>query len=171
MGHKETRIHFKRFLTSDEENLQEEFSLRTQALATSLSLVLLLEHDPPAHKCFFCSLILKHACEYFRATRALAPFSPTPMSFNTTSTFTALHHESDGYFLFFLNDYEPDQNLKLFFYSFKLTFQCMPHMLANGPSRMVFEHLWDRFHPKDLTSGFPQLFQLCFHIVKGHIPS
>jgi hypothetical protein len=46
----------------------------------------------------------------------------------------------------------------------------MPHLLANGFSRMVFEHLWDCFHPKDLASGFPQLFQLFFHIVKGHIP-
>jgi hypothetical protein len=46
----------------------------------------------------------------------------------------------------------------------------MPHLSINGPSRIVFEHFRDCFHPKDLTSGFPQLFQLCFHIVKGHIP-
>jgi hypothetical protein len=35
---------------------------------------------------------------------------------------------------------------------------------------MVFEHLQDCFHPKDLVNGFSHLFQLCFHIVKGHIP-
>ncbi len=46
----------------------------------------------------------------------------------------------------------------------------MPHLSENGPCRMVFEHLQDCFHPKDLTSGYPQLFQLCSHIVKGHIP-
>jgi len=35
---------------------------------------------------------------------------------------------------------------------------------------MVFEHLQDYFHPKDLMNGFPQLFQFCFHIAWGHIP-
>jgi hypothetical protein len=35
---------------------------------------------------------------------------------------------------------------------------------------MVFEHLWDCFHLEDSTNGFFQLFQLCFHIAKGHIP-
>ncbi len=41
----------------------------------------------------------------------------------------------------------------------------MPHL-----SRMVFEHLQNYFHLKDSTSGFRQLFQLCFHITHGHIP-
>jgi hypothetical protein len=107
---------------------------------------------------FFCSLIIKRAWEYFKTTHDLAPFSPTPTSFNTTLTFTALHHESYGYFSFFLDDYRPGQNLKLSFDSFKLTFQCMPHMLANGLFKIVFEHFQDSFHPEDLTSGFLQLF-------------
>jgi hypothetical protein len=46
----------------------------------------------------------------------------------------------------------------------------MPHLLANGPSTRVFEHLWDCFHPKDSVNVFPQLFQLCFHITHGHTP-
>jgi hypothetical protein len=46
----------------------------------------------------------------------------------------------------------------------------MPHLSANGHSMMVFEHLWDCFHVEDSISGFPQLFQLCFHITQGHIP-
>jgi hypothetical protein len=99
------------------------------------------QHDSLVHKCFLCSLILKCAWEYFRATHAFTPFSPTPMSFNTTSTFTTLHNELDGYFLFFLKDYDLNQNFKFFSNSFKLTFQCMPHLLASGFSRMVFEHL------------------------------
>jgi hypothetical protein len=36
---------------------------------------------------------------------------------------------------------------------------------------MVVEHLRDYFHLKNSANGFPQLFQLCFHIAKGHIPS
>jgi hypothetical protein len=35
---------------------------------------------------------------------------------------------------------------------------------------MVFEHLWNYFHPEDSTNGFPQLFQLCCHLAQGHIP-
>jgi hypothetical protein len=46
----------------------------------------------------------------------------------------------------------------------------MLHLLASGPSRMIFEHLWDYFHLIDSTNGFPLLFQLCFHIAQGHIP-
>ncbi len=34
---------------------------------------------------------------------------------------------------------------------------------------MVSEHLQNYFHPKDSTSGFPYLFQLCFHIAQSHI--
>ncbi len=46
----------------------------------------------------------------------------------------------------------------------------MPHLSASSHFGMVFKHLWDYFHPKDSTNGFPQLFQLYSHIVKGHIP-
>jgi hypothetical protein len=46
----------------------------------------------------------------------------------------------------------------------------MMHLLASGLFRMVFEHLQVYFHSKDATSGFLQLFQLCYHITQGHIP-
>jgi hypothetical protein len=46
----------------------------------------------------------------------------------------------------------------------------MPHLLANGHSGTIFEHLRNCFHPKDSMNGFPQLFQLCYHIAKGQIP-
>ncbi len=46
----------------------------------------------------------------------------------------------------------------------------MLYLLATSHSRMIFEHLWDYFQHEDLTSGFPQLFQLYFHIAQGHIP-
>jgi hypothetical protein len=84
-------------------------------LAASSSLVPFLEHDPPTHKCFFHNLILGHAREYFKTIHALAPFSPSPTSSNTTLTFIALYPDSDGYFSFFLKNYKPNQNLELFF--------------------------------------------------------
>jgi hypothetical protein len=43
------------------------------------------------------------------------------MSFDTTLTLIALHFESYGYFMFFLNDYELNQDIEFSFNSFKLT--------------------------------------------------
>jgi hypothetical protein len=84
----------------------------------------------------------------------LAPFSPAPTSTNTILAFNAQHLELNGYFPFFLEDYEVDQYLELSSNSFKLVFQCMPHLLANGLYGMVFEHLWDCFHLEDSTNQF-----------------
>jgi hypothetical protein len=100
-------------------------------------------------------LTFGRAGEFFQIARTLAPFSFTFMSFNTTSIFTTLHPESDGYFLFFLEDYKLDQDLEFSFDSFKLTFERMPHLSASCPSKMVFEHLQDYFHLQDSTNGFP----------------
>jgi hypothetical protein len=100
------------------------------------------QHDPPSHKCLFHSLVFGCAGKfYFKATYALAPFSLAPTSFDTTLTLITLHLESNGYFPLFLKDYKPNQNLEISLYSFKLTFQCMPHLSASGPFGMVFEHL------------------------------
>jgi hypothetical protein len=45
----------------------------------------------------------------------------------------------------------------------------MLHLSTSGPFKMVFEHLWECFHPKDSASEFLQLFQFCSHITQGHI--
>ncbi len=96
--------------------------------------------------------------EHFRTTHALAPFSPTPTSFDTTSVITALHPDLNGCFLLIFKDYEPDQDFELSSDSFKLEFQHMPHLLANGHFRMVFEHHQNYFHPSFSANGFLQLF-------------
>jgi hypothetical protein len=69
-----------------------------------------------------------------------------------------------------LEDYEPDQNLKLSFDSIKLAFQHMPQLTTSGHYGMDFEHLWGCFHLEDLVNGFLQFFKFCFHITHGHIP-
>jgi hypothetical protein len=124
-------------------------------LAANSSSIPFPQHNPLIHKRFFCSLVLRHVGEYFLKTRALAPFFNAPMSSNTTLVFTLLHPESNGYFMFFLKDYELNRDFEFSFNSFKLTFQRMPCMLASGLFKMVFEHLQDCFHPKDLANGFP----------------
>ncbi len=89
------------------------------------------------------NLTLGHVGKYFRAIRALAPFFVAPTFSDTTLTLITLHLKLDDYFLFFLENYELNQDLKIFSDSFKLAFQCLPHLSANGPFRMVFEHLQD----------------------------
>jgi hypothetical protein len=56
----------------------------------------------------FHTLALKRAREYFQAVHDLAPFSLTATSFDTTSVFTTLHFESNGYFSLFLEYYKPE---------------------------------------------------------------
>jgi hypothetical protein len=96
------------------------------------------QHDPLTHKLFFCSLIIGHVGEYFKATYASAPFSLTPTSSSITLTFIAVHLDLDGYFLLFLKDYKPNQYFELSSDSFKVAFQNMPHLLASNHFGMVF---------------------------------
>jgi hypothetical protein len=116
--------------------LAKGFFLQAQVSSASSSSIPFPQHDPPTHKCFFCSLALGHVGEYFRVTRILAPFSPTPMFFDNTLALTTLHLELNGYFLAFFEDYELDQDFKFSSDSFKLAFQCMLHLLTSGPFGM-----------------------------------
>ncbi len=96
--------------------------MQAQALSTSSNSIPFPQHDLLIHKCLLCSLAFGYAREYFWATYALAPFFPTPTSFDTTSSLTTLYFESNGYFPFFLKDYELNQDLELSSNSFKLAF-------------------------------------------------
>jgi hypothetical protein len=96
------------------------------------------------------------------------PLHPCPL----TQLKLSLHYTliSNGYFPFFLKDYKPNQNLNLSFNFFKLTFQHMLHLLANGYYGMVFEHLQDYFHLEDLANDYLNCFNfiLISHRVTFH---
>jgi hypothetical protein len=122
--------------------MHEEFFLWAQALVISLSSMPLALHDLPTHKHFFHNLILGHVGEYSLVACTLAPYFPTLMSSNTTLVLITLHFELDRFPPFFGRlEVNQNQDLELSFDSFKLTFQCMLNLFANGPSRMVFKHL------------------------------
>jgi hypothetical protein len=137
------------------KNANLQSFLPAQVLATNLISMLHAQHDPLIHKCFSCNLVFRHAGEYIRTASVLTSFSPTPMSFDTTLTSIILHPKSNNFFLFFLEDYEPNQDLELSSYYFKLTFQHMPNLSTSSPFEMVFELFQDYFHPKDSMSEFP----------------
>jgi len=131
-------IQLKHFLVSDWENLREEFFLQAQALVASSNLVSFPQHNPLIHIHLFRNLLFRCTWEYVKVTHALEPFSPTPMSFDTTLALIALHLNLDGYFPLFLKYYKLNQKFKLFLIFFKLAFQHMPHLLASGFSKMIF---------------------------------
>ncbi len=76
------------------------------------------------------------------------------MSFNTTLVLITLHLELDGYFSFFLKDYDLDKDFEVFYDSFKLAFERMLHLSTSSHFEMVFEHLRNCFHVENLVSGF-----------------
>ncbi len=47
---------------------------------------------------------------------------------------------------------------------------CSPRFSSNGPLGMVYELLQDCFVPNDFANGFDHFFELCGHIVQGHVP-
>jgi hypothetical protein len=96
------------------------------------------QHDFPTHKHVLHNLVFGHVGEYLQAAHVLTPFLFAPMSLDTTSTFSILHHELNGSFALFLKDYKPNEDFELSFDSFKLTFKCMLHFFASGIYRMVF---------------------------------
>jgi len=92
------------------------------------------------------SLVFEHVIEYSHATHIFALFFHAHESSNTTSTFTALHFESDDFFLVFVKNYEQNQDFELSFDFIKLAFQHMPHLSTSGHFGMVFEHLQKIIH-------------------------
>ncbi len=78
--------------------------MQAYALAASSNSLPFSQHYPPTHTRLFHNLFLGREKEYSRITHALAPFSPTPTSSDTTLTLTALHPNLNGHFSFFLKD-------------------------------------------------------------------
>ncbi len=65
------------------------------------------------------------------------------------------------FFFPFVKDYEPNQNFKLSFVSFKLPFNCMPCFSNNGHVfGMIFEYFHDYFH--GFCQGFPTIILVFF---------
>ncbi len=101
-----------------------------QVLATNLSSTP-PQHDLLTHKCFLQNFIFECVGEYFWATHVLTPFFFAPTWFNTTLALIVLHIESNGFFPFFVKNYESNRNLKFLYDSFKLVFQHISHLFAS----------------------------------------
>jgi hypothetical protein len=47
---------------------------------------------------------------------------------------------------------------------------CSPHFSSNDLLGMVYELLQNYFFPNDYANGFDLFFEVCGHIVQGHVP-
>jgi len=83
------------------KNANLQSFLRAQVLTASSNSMPHAKHDPLIHKHPLHNLVLKRAREYSQTTRALASFSPTPTSFDSTLTFIALDPKSNFFSYFF----------------------------------------------------------------------
>jgi len=54
--------------------------------------------------------------------------------------------------------------------AFYFCFGSFTTFFSSGPLGMVYEFLRDCFVPYDVTSGFDLFFEVCGHIVQGHVP-
>ncbi len=76
--HKETWVQLECFLTSDWENLLDEFFFNPKFWRQVQIKCLFPQHDPQVHKCIYCNLVFGHVREYSQATCTLVPFSLSP---------------------------------------------------------------------------------------------
>jgi len=85
----------------------------------------------------------------------MAPFSFTPTSFGITLILNALYIELNGFFLLFLEDYEPNHDFKFLSNIFKMAFQCMPHLSTSGHSGIFLKHFQDCSFLENSVNEFP----------------
>jgi len=126
--------------------------------------------NPPPSTQLCRTQALAHVGEYAQAMHALAPsILATPLS----KTIVVLHHlhplvEVD--LPCFVNNFHPKMDLALDKKAFIFALTHSPCLSSNGFSGMVYELLWDSFVHEDFVSGFDYFFEICKHIVHGHVP-
>jgi hypothetical protein len=100
---------------------------------------------------------------------ALAPDTFTTPLIKTIATLHHLHPLAEVDFPPFVNDFHPKMNFILDRKTFIFTLARSPCLLSNSPLGMVYELLQDCFVLNDFGSGFDLFFEICGHIVHGHL--
>ncbi len=107
--------------------------------------------------------------EYVWVVCALAPSTLSTPSVKTITALCHLHPlvEVD------LPSLVDNFHLKMDFLKNKKTFISTltrsPCLSFHDPLNMVYELLWDWFVPNDFASGFDFFFEICKHIIHGHV--
>jgi hypothetical protein len=70
----------------------------------------------------------------------------------------------------FIDDFHKKMDLVLDKEAFIFILTHSPCFSSNDPLSMVYELLQDCFVPNNSASGFDFFFEICKHIVHGHVP-
>jgi hypothetical protein len=70
----------------------------------------------------------------------------------------------------FFNDFHLKMKIILAREAFVSTLICSPRLFSSGPLNMLYELLWNCFVPIDYAMSFDLFFEICGHIVWGHVP-
>jgi hypothetical protein len=84
------------------------------------------------------------------------------MSSNTTSTFTILHFESNGFFSLFIKDYKPNQDLELSFNFFTVGIPMHVKFICKWSFWDVFWTPLELFSPRRFHEWLPTIISILF---------
>jgi hypothetical protein len=105
-----------------------------------------------------------------RTIRALVSNTPIAPFDETMRIFCLLHLFVEVDLPPFVDNIHPETKITLDQKTFISTLVCSLHFSFSGLSGMVYELLQNYFVPNDSTSGFNLFFDVCGHIVGGHVP-
>jgi hypothetical protein len=145
-------------------------TIKTLTLAFHKCLESILDPTPTPSRRLRYTWAFTHVWEYVRVVRVLvlntlaAPFD------ETTWVLCLFHPLVKVDFPYFVDDFHHDTKVTLDGEAFVSVLARSPHLSSGGLSGMVYEYLWNYFVLDDFASGFNLFFEVCGHIVWGHVP-
>jgi hypothetical protein len=111
-----------------------------------------------------------HVGEYVRIVRTLVSSKLATPSYEITRVLHLFHSFAKVDFPPFVDDFHLETEVTLDWEAFVFALVQLPHLFFDGPLGMVYELLWDCFFLNDSVSGLDLFFEVCGHIVWGHVP-
>ncbi len=142
----------------------------TFALASCRCLELITNPTPPLSTWLHHAHAFDHVREYVRTIHALTLNTPTT-SFDETMWILCLFHplaKVDP--PPFVDDFHLQTEVTLNWEAFIFALARSPCLSSSGLLGMVYELLQDYFVLNDFVNGFNLFFEVCGHIVRGHVP-
>jgi hypothetical protein len=144
--------------------------IRTLILASYRCLESLPNPTPPPLAQLHRTWALVHVKEYVWIVHALVLNTLVALSDETTGVFRLFHPSTKVHLPPFVDDFHLNIEAILDYEAFVSILAYLPHLSFGGLLGMVYELLWDCFVLDDFVSGFDLFFEVCGHIVWGHVP-
>jgi len=113
---------------------------------------------------------LAHVEDYVQVVHALTLSTHAAPSNETMGVLCLLHPPAEVDLPPFMDDFHLEMKVILDQEAFIFTLACSPCLFYGDLLGMVYELLRDCFVLDDFANGFNLFFEVCGHIVQGHIP-